>query len=166
MSELTHDDQVSILAGDTPPVLQAWRAEDTPRNLYKTTGYESVIADDAFAGSTASSEARASAVSNLREAMRDTGIPPAEMNSLFTRSAIVRDENRSVDQQRAEARKQFARTFGEENVDQALADANKLINRDPRFARWLNAKGLGNDAPTLLMMAKAARSQRIAGRLK
>ena len=98
--------------------------------------------------------------------LADTGLAPVEAQAMLNRAGIVRTEGKTVEQARKEAREQLSRTFGKDGADAALSDANRLVTRDPRFAKWIEKKGLVNDAQTIVQLAYAARSQRMAGRLK
>ena len=159
-------EEAAILAGPTPGAVQSWRDEEPGRKMYGTTGFVSVVPDDAYDGANLPTDRRKAAVSNLRNMLADTGLAPVEASQLLNRSGVVRAEGRTADQQRKEARTILARTFGADDVDAVLRDVTKLTKRDPRFHTWLNRKGLGNDGETLVTLARAARSQRAAGRLK
>lgn len=163
---LTETEQVEILAQPTPYHVEAFRAEDAARRTYKTTGFESVIPDNYLDGADLPADKRSAAVTNLRNMLADTGMAPVEANGLLQRAAIVRSEGKTVEQARKEARAEISRVFGADQADRALNDAKKLIQRDQRFAKWIEKKGLGNDSQTIVQIARLARSQRIAGRLK
>lgn len=164
---VSETEQAEILAEKTPFHVEQWRAEDTPRSFYsKTTGMEKVVPDNAFDGADLPADKRQAAVANLRNMLADTGLAPIEAQAMINRAGIVRSEGKTVEQARREARAQLARTFGADGAEAALADAKKLVTRDPRFAKWIDKKGLGNDAQTIVQLAYAARSQRIQGRLK
>jgi hypothetical protein len=167
VTPVSETEQAEILAEKTPFHVEAWRAEDTPRSLYKnTTGFESVIPDDYFGGADMPSDKREAAVKNLRLAFQDTGMSALEAQAMLNRAGAVRTEGKTVEQARKEARAELTRQFGKDGADAALADAHRLVTRDSRFARWIEKKGLGNDSATVTQLAYAARSQRIQGRLK
>lgn len=161
----TETEQVAMLAGPTPPEVAAWRNEDPARRMYPNSpGFADVVPASMFEGANLPTPVRESAVKNLRAALEDTGLSPAEARGLLNRASHVRAEGRNDEQQRKAARVELSRVFSD--PDQALADAKKLVTRDPRLAKFLEAKGLGNDAESLVTLARAARSQRMAGRLK
>lgn len=162
---LSETEQVAILAAPTPSTVQAWRQEDPARRIYSTTGFEAIVPDDHFAGADMQGDARLSAAKELRNMLADTGLAPAEVSGLFNRSHLVREAGKSAEAQRKETRQELKRVFGDA-ADDALLDARRLIGRDPRFSRWIEKQGLGNDVETIVQFAKAARSQRAAGRLK
>ena len=172
MSEpLSHDDMVEIFTAPTPREVSALREAQPERRLYKTTGYEDAVPDDAFIGSEKPHEARVQAASEMRQVFADIGLAPVEVRQLMNRAAEVRNSGISEQQARGEARKQLARQFGpgpdaQRQADAAMADARRLVTRDPRFTRWLVQSGLGNDSETLVQFAKLATSQRAKGFLK
>ena len=163
---LTETEQAAILAEPTPGHVLTWRDEHMPeRRLYSQNAeFNTVVPDDMFAGADMPTEKRQAAVKELRGMLADTGLAPAEANQLLNRTGHVRVEGKTVEQQRREARAALAKQY--DNPDQALADARKLIARDPRFSKFIERRGLGNDADSILIIARAARSQRLAGKLK
>lgn len=136
-------EQAEILATPTPGHVMAMRNEDPARRLYPLNSeFSGVVPNDAFEGADLPGDKRAAAVANLRGMLADTGLSPAEAGALFNRAAIVRNEGKTTEQQVKEARVELKRVFGDE-ADSALADARKLIQRDTRFAKWLEKKGAG-----------------------
>lgn len=166
IAPLSETEQVEILAAPTPRHVEAWRKEAMPeRSLYPSNAeFGTVVPDDMFAGANLPTEKRQAAVRELRGMLADTGLSPAEANTLLTGASHVRAEGKNDERQRREARAALAKHFS--NPDAALADARKLVARDPRFAKFIERKGLGNDAKTIITLARAARSQRAAGKLK
>jgi len=166
LEPLSETEQAEILAAPTPRHVEAWRKEAMPeRSLYPSNAeFGSVVPDDMFAGANLPTEKRQAAVRELRGMLADTGLSPAEANGLLMRAGHVRADGKTDEQQRREARKELAKQFGD--PDAALADARKLIARDPRFSKFIERKGLGNDTETIITLARAARSQRAAGKLK
>ncbi len=160
-------EQAEILSQPTPGHVVAMRNEDLARRMYPNNSeFGSVVPDNAFDGADLPASKRSAAVANLRGMFADTGLAPAEAAGLFNRAAIVRSEGKSTEQQVKAARGELDRIFGKDGSDQALADARKLITRDPRLAKWIESKGLGNDPETIVQFARQARSQRYAGKLK
>ncbi|MBW6496411.1 MAG: hypothetical protein K0B16_18015 [Burkholderiaceae bacterium] len=159
-------EQAAILSESAPGTVQSWRDEHTPeRRVYPTLAeFGTVVPDNMFDGADLPTEKRQAAVKELRGMLADTGLSPVEAGHLLSRSAIVREGGKTDDQQRREARAVLAKVFND--PDAALADARKLIARDPRFAKFIARRGLGNDAEAILTIARAARSQRAAGKLK
>lgn len=162
----TETEQAAILAAQAPGNLETWRDENMPeRRLYPdSTAFGSVVPDDMFAGADLPPEKRQAAVKELRGMLADTGLSPAEAQQLLNRSAHVRADGKNDEQRRKETRMELSREFGD--AKQALADAEKLLARDPRFAKFIRVRGLGNDAEAVKLLARAARSQRFAGKLK
>lgn len=159
-------DQVAILSARTPGHVLDWRNEDTARRTYSSNSeFAEVVPDNAFEGADMPSEKRQAAVTELRAMLADTGLSPMEARQLLNRSAHVRADGKSAEQQTKESREALRRKYGD-SADSALADMRKLVQRDPRFSKFLERKGLGNDPETVLLLAAAARSQRNRGRLK
>lgn len=170
----TETELVQILSAPAPYEIHRQRNEDTARRSYpNSTGMESVVTDRAFDGADAPAEVRERAVKELRNIFVDTGLAAAEVSELMNRASIVRHEGKSAEVMRKEARTQLARMFPTDDptrpnkgADDALADARRLVGRDPRLARFIERQGLGNDAEAIALMARTARSQRNQGKLK
>jgi hypothetical protein len=56
--------------------------------------------------------------------------------------------------------------YGESGFDSAMDDARRFAQRDPRFATFLNASGLGDDPTVIKTLARLAKSAKSAGRFK
>lgn len=73
------------------------------------------------------------------------------------------------DQVRSEMRgdvvKDLKQQYGKEFANK-LADAQRLVNRDPRLAGFLVATGLGDNPKVIRKMIELAAAQRAAGKLK
>lgn len=159
-------EQVAILSQHTPADVLARRNEEPARRMYSSNSeFVEAVPDSAFDGADMPPEKRQSAVTELRAMLADTGLSPLEARQLLNRSAHVRADGKSAEQQTREARLALRRQYGDA-ADSALTDMRKLVKRDPRFAQFLERKGLGNDPETVLLLAAAARSQRTRGRLK
>lgn len=165
LTPMTDDAAVAILSTPTPGELRQWRAEDPARRMYSNNAeFAELIPDSAFEGAEAPREKRQAAVTEFRAMLADTGLSPSDARTLLSRSAHAKADGKSLDEIRRETREQLVRQYG--SADQALADVKKLINRDPRFARYISAKGIDRDPEAILILARAARSQRMSGRLK
>lgn len=162
----SESEQVAILAQPTPDHIAAWRGEDTARTLFKgNEQFSDAAPDKMFDGADAPAASRQAAVRELRGMLADTGLTSQDAGVIMNQAKVVRATGRSAQDQRRETRAALESAFGTD-ADRALADANKLINRDPRFSKYLRARGLGNDAATIVTLARAARSQLANGRLK
>ena len=64
-----------------------------------------------------------------------------------------------------EALGELRRTYGAD-ANSALADAQKLVARDPRVAAFLDAFGLGSHPQVVSTLARLARQQKAQGKLK
>lgn len=101
----------------------------------------------------------------LREMAADLDLGVLDVRTLRTRAETLRSTPMETIPQREAAVDALNREFGS-GAKQALRDARALVARDPRVARAVEAMGLGDDAETIVMLAKKARSQRVAGKLK
>lgn len=164
-------DLVEILAAPTPQSVEAWRDEEPGRKIYGTSAFDSVVPSDAFDGAPLPTEKRQAAVENLRGMLADTGLSPNDAKDLLARASVVRHEGRSTEEQLREARKVLTRQFPgdaknpSQGAELVLTDAARMLGRDPRLAKFIQAQGLGNDPETLTMLSRAARSLRTRGRL-
>lgn len=101
----------------------------------------------------------------LREMAADLDLGALDVRALRTRAETLRSTPMEAIAQREAAVDALNREFGS-GAKQALRDARALVARDARVARTIEAIGLGDDAETIVMLAKKARSQRVAGKLK
>lgn len=101
----------------------------------------------------------------VREMCADLDLGPSEVQSLRQRAERLRETPTDVITQREAAVDALNREFGQ-GAKQAWRDARALVARDPRVAQLIEAMGLGDDPDTVLLLARKARSQRLAGKLK
>jgi len=141
------------------------RANDPERAMYADAGYyrdELKPADD--------SPEQAAEVLSWKGILRDVGASPqqvAELKDVLGRelaNGLPSEETRA--QWATDAAEQLRRQYGEDGAREALADANRMIARDPRLKVWLEKSGLGNHPAYVRAAVELARSQRLAGRLK
>jgi hypothetical protein len=66
----------------------------------------------------------------------------------------------------ADAQRELRRAYGEQGAQEALADAQRLIERDPRVACFLRETGLNAHPRVVMLVAEKARSARTRGKLK
>jgi hypothetical protein len=155
------------LAAATPYHVQRWRDTHEPeRKTYPsiTSCYSEAVPDDSFDGADLPASKREAAVANLREMFMDTGLSPLDARGLVIRATVLRSEGKGAETERKSTRAVLAKQF--DDPDAAMRDARNLVNRDPRFAKWVAKQGLGNDAQTIVTLAKAARSLKQKGKLK
>lgn len=93
----------------------------------------------------------------------DLGIP--EVQTLRQRAGQLSESPVEAITQRESAVEALNREFGN-GAYQAWQDARALVARDPRVGKVIEAMGLGDDADTIVMLARKARSQRAAGKFK
>lgn len=155
---------------EIPPEIAKLRAEDSARTMYSPQSvFAEVIHDNIFAQAedahTIDQKHIKATIKEMREIACDLGLSAHD-------AALLRDRAAALSREPVEAGKQIDvavdmlnRTFGRE-AKQALNDARKLVARDFRVGRLIESLGLGNDPETVVTLARAARSQRNAGRLK
>lgn len=68
-------------------------------------------------------------------------------------------------QWRDQAVQRLNETYGKD-AKQALADAAKFVQADPRRARMLDHNGAGDHPDAVLLFARLARQARVQGKLK
>ena len=105
------------------------------------------------------------ALAEVREMFADLDLGPREVQDLRQRAERLRDAPVDPIAQREAAVEALNREFGQ-GAKQAWRDARALVARDPRVGKLIEAMGLGDDPDTVLLLARTARSQRIAGKLK
>lgn len=156
---------VQVLAQPAPRHVAEARSADVARSLYPgATEFAYAVPDKAFDGADMPQQARDAAVVELRQMFADTGMSPADAAQLMGRASAVRHDGKSADEQRREARSVLRGQFSDTDADAALADARALVNRDPRFKRFVELRGIGNDPESILILARAARSLRVTRR--
>lgn len=101
----------------------------------------------------------------LREMAADLTLGRGEVQTLRSRAAFVHEHKPDPAAQRDAAVEALNREFGN-GAKQALRDARALLQRDPRTAKIIEAMGVGDDPQVVLMIARAARQQRVAGKFK
>lgn len=168
--------EVKAQAGEAAPLVEVpaeiarmreqMRAEDPALRMYPPEKQITAIPESAFDSvSDMPQEQRAAVVHELRRMTADLGFGNNDVAELNARIRHIEANPLDVSQARAEASKLLVRVFGND-ADQALADARKLVMRDPRVAKIIEQTGLGDDPQTILKFAKQARSLRQKGKLK
>jgi hypothetical protein len=109
---------------------------------------------------------RAVAALELTRVAQDNGFDAndlADVTSLVPDARAITAE--TLPQAEATAAKLLNAEFGEKAA-QALLDARRLVERDPRVKAMLEHTNLGNHPQVVLQFAKKAARERAAGRLK
>lgn len=110
-------------------------------------------------------EAGRKAMAELREIAADLDLSPADVAKVRQRATLVRETQPDAIAQREAAVDALNREFGND-AKQAWRDARALVARDPRVGRMIESMGLGDDPEVVVMIARIARQQRVAGKLK
>lgn len=157
---------------DVPEHIRELRKGDAERALYGTAQFNVAIPDNlidnAPEAAHLSPEVRQAAVQESREMALDLGMTTADINTLKGLSPYFKEapSAETVATWRTEAHAALVSEYGEKNVPQVLADARKLVMRDPRVTHALEQNGRGDHPKIVLMMAKLGRQARNSGRLK
>jgi len=137
-----------------------YSAQDTLRDAVSDKANEKAWAEHGI-----DPEAGRKGLAEVRELLVDIDFGPREVESLVKRAQYVRDSQPDTVTQREATVEALNREFGN-GAAQAWRDARTLVSRDPRTAKLIDAMGLGDDAETVVMLARVARSQIVAGKLR
>ncbi len=165
-------DETPAPSSAVPESIKALRDEDVERKLFSAQGtYSDVIPDDMFDQHSVGAmdtpvEVKTGLIREYREIAADVGLSKEDVQLLQQRTLSLRDAPIDDDDQQAGAMLRLVEVFGAEGVREALKEANALLDRDPRTRQLVHGWGLGNDAETIVMLVRAARSERAKGRLK
>lgn len=163
-----NDDETPLVLAEVPPEVQALR--DLPeRRLYDIQAMLRDALPDLTdkqceAEGINPADARL-ARAEIREIAADLDLGAQDICTLGELSRQVRSAQVDPITQREGAVEALNREFGN-GAYQAWLDARALVARDPRVGKMIEAMGLGDDADTIVMLAKKARSQRVAGKFK
>lgn len=149
-----------------PPEIANLRAEDPEaqaERLYGETPHDAIVKAVAADVGTPEHLRTAEVAVEWSKIARDIGIDDAETQYVVNRIAQLREAPIDRDTALKTAMDALARQF--DDPVKAFNDAAALARRDSRVARLLDRTGLGNDADTIVMLAKRAYNQRIRGRL-
>tara|TARA_R110000851_G_scaffold165169_2_gene309945 strand:+ start:154950 stop:155642 length:693 start_codon:yes stop_codon:yes gene_type:complete len=162
--------EVERIRNSVPSEVQALRDGDSDRAMFSPQKtYESAIPDDIFDAESVESElppeTQAAVLYEYRELAADHGLSHTEIGRLHQRILAQRNDPAPPEQQQAQALQRLSEVYGPD-VQEALADANRLLDRDPRTKNAIKAWGLGNDPETIVLVAQVARREKARGRLK
>lgn len=99
-------------------------------------------------------------IAELREVAADLGLSDVEARAL---GELLQREPAS-DEERAASRAELQRRYGP-GADEELAEAQKLVARDPRFREFMDAAGWEAHPRLVMIFADKARAERARGRL-
>lgn len=143
------------------------RAMYAPEKQFGDTINERTVFDNKEAAKQFTPEVQRAAVKELANMAADVGMTNGDVNTFVTvlRNTREAPSEETRTQWREQAVQRLNETYGKD-AKQALADAAKFVQADPRRARMLEAKGAGDHPDAVLLFAKLARQARTAGRLK
>lgn len=161
-----------VPAVEVPESIKAMREADGLRALYSPQGsYASVLPDDMMAADEAVKDipepVQRAAISELREMAADLSMSHDDVRALQSIARQIPSKPTEAERitWREQAVTRLNETYGN-SAAQAFRDARAFIAQDPRRAKLLDAKGLGDHPDTVLMVARLARQARIQGKLK
>lgn len=159
-------------AVEVPESIKAMREADGLRQMYSPQGtYASVLPDDMMTADEAVKHipepVQRAAISELREMAADVAMSSDDVRALQSIARQIPSTPTEAERAawRSQAVARLSETYGDQ-ANQVLQDARAFIAQDPRRARLLNAKALGDHPDTVLMVARLARQARIQGKLK
>lgn len=162
-------DQAAAPKAPVPESVQVARDADPSRALHKAAGMLDVKLEPLPLDATPEQRAQFEAEHReLLETYADMGFSSPEANEvhgLIKQHAAAPADAATRSTWAREAEDQLRRTYGD-SAPQALADARKLVQRDPRALALLQATGLGSNPRVVELLARQARSERGRGRLK
>jgi len=161
-----------VPAVEVPESIKAMREADGLRTLYSPQGsYASVLPDDMMAADEAVKDipepVQRAAISELREMAADLSMSHDDVRALQSIARQIPSKPTEAERitWREQAVTRLNETYGN-GAAQAVRDARAFIAQDPRRAKLLEARGLGDHPDTVLMVARLARQARIQGKLK
>jgi hypothetical protein len=154
---------------DLPPAVRELRAQREgwfkPENDYRDAGLE-----DAFAAFDLTDQERAAVVGEYKQIFSDLGFTTSDAREVMDLARTVIDNPPDEVTESAwqnEAWNELVKTNGGvKGAKEALELAQRLVQRDPRFAAALEATRLGNSPRMILKMVEKARAERARGRLR
>lgn len=143
------------------------RAMYQPEKTYGDTINERTVFDDQEVAKQFKPEVQRAAVKELANMAADVGMSNGDVNTFVT---VLRNTREAPTEEirtqwREQAVQRLNETYGKD-AKQALADAAKFVQADPRRARMLEAKGAGDHPDAVLLFAKLARQAKMQGKLK
>lgn len=148
-----------------PPAVEQLR-DDVARRMYPAqVTFAEVAPDTDFKAQGIEPETGRKAMAEMREMFADLELAPQDVQSLRRRAERLRDAPIGATAQQQAANEALNREFGPAAA-QALQVARLLVARDPRVAKLIDHMGLGDDPETVVMLARKARSQILAGKLR
>lgn len=159
------DDAIEL---DRSAILEE-RAADRTRSMYPRT-WEQELPDGMLDGKGVDPEQAAIVVQEWREVAQDLLAVPGEARAFLS---VVRENGamgtvaqETIAQWETDAVARLVEQHGERQAARLLADAKKVVSRDPLLVRTMNINGLGSHPKVVELMVNAAQRLRTAGKLK
>lgn len=172
VQQALYGEREALPAIEIPENIQTMRAADGARQMYSPQGtYASVLPDDLWAGDETAKAipepVQRAALAELREMAADVAMSSDDVRALQSIARQIPEAPSDADRiaWREQAVTRLNETYGN-GAAQAFRDARAFIAQDPRRAKILDNKGLGDHPDTVLMVARLARQARMQGKLK
>ncbi len=172
VQQALYGEREALPAIEIPENIQTMRAADGARQMYSPQGtYASVLPDDLWAGDETAEAipepVQRAALAELREMAADVAMSNDDVRALQSIARQIPEAPSDADRiaWREQAVTRLNETYGN-GAAQAFRDARAFIAQDPRRAKILDNKGLGDHPDTVLMVARLARQARMQGKLK
>lgn len=149
-----------------PPEVKALRDADPARAVYddrtqyKAAGIDAALKELGIEGQTAEAEHKAWA-----GVFADLGLDAQDARKVVE-VGLASSTPEQVQAWPEQAKASLQEAFGEDDWQQALADARLLVKRDPRLMAYLDETGLGNHPTIVRIAAQRARAAIANGTLK
>ncbi|PUE41426.1 hypothetical protein [Limnohabitans sp. Bal53] len=165
--DLGDDDQsvdAPVLA-PVPDAVQELRDQDNKRGMYQNA-FTEVLPDQMLGDSDLPEPTQKAMVAELREMATDVAASPADVDLIRTIGNELQapPSQAKLTEWSDQTADLLNSTFGG-TASMALADARKLVARDPRLGRILENNGLGSHPKVVLTLARLARQARLDGKL-
>lgn len=169
----TEEDMQKALFGEKEPKvkpnlpqgIEEMRNADPDRRMYSAqTAYGSSLPDNLLADVEGiEADTKQAAVREFREIAYDIGADTRQVQefvNLANRTRANPPDSKTVVEWQAEAAKRLKQNFGD-GADRVFAQAQALVNRDPRVALMLKTTGLGNHPDVVMHFVRLAQHQAV-----
>lgn len=175
-AEDLYGEEEAVAMPDLPDDIKALREADQERKLYSAQGvFKYVVPDQLFEDENGLSDlppemtpaVKSAAIAEVREICCDLGMRAQDASNFRALGASIKEA--PTDEQRVAWREQAVEDLNREygqDAKQALRDAARFAQRDPRLAKALEHNARGDHPGVVLMLARLARQARARGQFK